>query len=327
VCDDGEAMRGCLPRSWSGFVAVSVLSACSTIIGVSDHEIDPSLDVAGKASAGGDDSGDKGPVIEAGAGGGDTGGKGTVGGTAGKGGVASTGGMVGTSGTAGMGGEPIGGCQVAGDCDDTIDCTTDTCSASHECVHTPKNSACDASSCETCQAGIGCVAGVKKTTQLLADPNFDLDDASWDESGSDGFNVVTVADAQTGTKVAQFGPGDITAEAEQYSDLFQWVTIPEGTVALTLAGYYKLTPGTFKPAEDYVVAAFYEDGETEPFTQFHSFKATAAAQAAWKTFSYNAPTADVLKMGGTEYTFDLVAHVWDTVFQLDSLQLNATVCQ
>ena len=301
-----------------------MLSACSTIIGVSDYEIDPSLGVVDKTSGGGEDSGGKGPLIEAGASGEDTGGKGAVGG---KGGVAGTGAMPGTSGMAGMGGEPNAGCQVAGDCDDTIDCTTDTCSASHECVHTPKDTACDASSCETCQAGIGCVAGAKKTMQLLADPNFDLDDGSWDESGSDGFNVVTMAGAQTGTKVAQFGPGDITAEAEEYSDLLQWLTIPEGTVALTLAGYYKLTPGTFKPEDDYVVAAFYEDGQIKPFTQFHSFEATTGAQAAWKMFSYNAPTADVLKMGGTEYTFDLVAHVWDTVFQFDSLQLNATVCE
>jgi hypothetical protein len=291
-------------------VVASVLSACSTIIGVSDYEIDPSLGGAGKS---GDGAGGKTPLFQAGAGGEETGGTDTGG----------------TGGTAmgGMGGEPLLGCQGAGDCDDTIDCTTDTCSAAHECVHTPKDTACDASACETCQAGIGCVAGEKKTMQLLADPNFDLDDGSWDESGSDGVNVVAIAGAQTGTKVAQFGPGDITAEAEDYSDLLQWVTIPERTVALTLAGYYKLTPGTFKPEDDYLVIAFYEEGELMPFTQFHSFEATVAAQAAWKTFSYSAPTTDVLKMGGTEYTFDLVAHVWDTVFQFDSLQLNATVCQ
>jgi hypothetical protein len=283
------------------------VSACSTIIGISDYEIDPALGGAGKSADGGDDSGGKGPLIQAGGGGEDT-----------------SGGM---GGAGGMGGEPILGCQGPGDCDDTIDCTTDTCDAAHECVHTPLDTACDASSCETCQAGIGCVAGDKTTMQLLADPNFDLDDASWDESGSDGVNVVTMAGAQTGTKVAQFGPGDITAEAEDYSDLLQWVTVPERTVALTLSGYYKLVPGTFKPANDYVVAAFYEEAELKPFTQFHSFEATAGAQAAWKTFSYSAPTDDVLQMGGTEYTFDLVAHVWDTVFQFDSLQLNATVCQ
>lgn len=305
-------------------MVASVLSACSTIIGVSDYEIDPSLGVAGKASNGGDDSGGKGSIIEAGAGGEDTGGKSPMGGTAGTGGMAGTGG---TAGMAGMGGEPIVGCQVASDCDDTIDCTTDTCSASRECVHTPKDTLCDASSCETCQAGIGCVAGAKTTMQLLADPNFDLDDASWDESGSDGFNVVTMAGAQSGANVAKFGPGDITAEEQDYSDLLQWVTIPEGTVALTFSGYYKLTPGTFVPADDYLVAAFYEQDSIKPFTQFHSFEATAGAQAAWKTFTYSAPKADVLEMGGIEYTFDLVAHLWDTVFQFDSLQLNATVCQ
>ena len=302
-------------------MVASGVSACSTIIGISDYEIDPSIGGAGKTAEGGDDSGGKGAVIEAGTGAEDTGGKGTVGGTGGKGAVG------GTSGMAGMGGEPIVGCQVAADCDDTIDCTTDTCNASHDCVHTPKDTLCDASSCETCQAGIGCVAGEKTTMQLLLDPNFDLATNDWDESGSDGVNLVTLAGAQTGTKVAQFGPGDITAEEQDYSDLLQWVTIPERTVALTFTGYYKLTPGTFKVADDYVVAAFYEDGAIKPFTQFHSFEATTGAQAAWKAFTYNAPKDDVLKMPGTEYTFDLVAHVWDTVFQFDSVQLNATVCQ
>jgi hypothetical protein len=238
------------------------------------------------------------------------------------------GGTSGTGGMAGMGGEPIVGCQVAGDCDDTIDCTTDTCNAKSECIHTPKNTLCDASACETCQAGIGCVAGEKTTMQLLLDPNFDLESNDWADAMSDGVSVQTVVGAQSGTKAAKFGPGDITADEQYYADLLQWVTIPERTVALNLTGYYKLTPGTFMAADDYVVAAFYEDGAVKPLTQFHSFEATTGAQAAWKMFTYNIPkTDDVPSMAGTEYTFDLVAHVWDTVFQFDSLQLNATVCQ
>lgn len=274
-----------------------MLSACSTIIGVSDYEIDPALDTTSKTS-GGDDGGGKGPVIESGAGGN------------------------------GTGGEPILGCQGAGDCDDTIECTTDACNAAHECVHTPKNTVCDASLCETCQAGIGCVAGPKTTMQMLLDPNFDLDPSEWEESNqSTGVSIVTAAGALSGAKVANFGPGDVTAEDQYYADIFQFVTIPERTIALTLTGSYKLTPGTFLPEDDQVLAAFYEPGGTDSFAPLNFFEATAGAQAAWKTFTYNAPKAKVAMMSGNEYTFDLVAYVWDSVFQFDSLQLNATVCQ
>ena|GEM_PF-4108762 len=309
-------------------LVVSGLSACSTIIGISDYEIDPSLGVAGKAADGGDDSGGKGAGIEAGAGGDDTGGKGGASGAGGTGATSGTGATGGLAGMGGMGGDPTpAGCQSAGECDDTIDCTTDTCNAKHECVHTPKDTLCDASNCETCQAGIGCVAGDTVITQILLDADFDSADADWTDVLSDGVSVQTVTGAKSGTKVAKFGPGDITADEQYYADLLQWVTIPEGTVSLTLTGYYKLVPGTFMAADDYVVAAFYEDGATKPFTQFHSFEATEGAQKEWYPFTHTAPKADVLMMGGTEYTFDLVAHLWDTTFQFDSLQLNASVCQ
>lgn len=317
----------------------ALLGACSNIIGISTYEIDPTLgeggdgsNSAGASSAGrSTHSGGNGSVIEAGApaGGDDTGVAGT--GTGGKNTTAgtSTGGSssVGGAAGAGMGGDPTpSGCQTAKDCDDTIDCTTDTCKAG-VCAHVAKDTLCDASLCETCQVGIGCVAGDTTTMQLLLDPNFDQLTGDWDESGSDGTNVMTVAMAQSGTKAAKFGPAPADASEQDYSDLLQYVTIPKGTISLTLTGYYKLAPGTQAPADDYMVAAFYEDGAIKPFTQFHSFEATSGAQTAWKMFNYNAPKADVLTMGGTEYTFDFVAHVWDTVFHVDSLQLNATLCK
>jgi hypothetical protein len=327
---------------------LGLLGACSNIIGVSSYEIDPTLDEGGggssssggsKLSNGGKAIGGKeGVITEAGApaGGDDTGVGGsniTVGGKA-TGGSQATGGTGTEAGSPaggdGMGGDPTpAGCGSAADCDDTIDCTTDTCSATGVCVHTPKDTLCDGTLCEACQAGIGCVAGAKTVMQLLLDPNFDAVTGDWDESASDGINVVTAAGAQTGTKVAKFGPAANNAQDQQYSDLLQYLTIPAGTVALSLTGYYKLTVGTKVPADDYLVLAIYADGEISPFTQFHSFEATAGAQAAWKTFTYSAPKSEVVVLAGTdqEYTFDLVAHVWDTVFQFDSLQLNATVCE
>jgi hypothetical protein len=270
--------------------ALALVGACSNVIGISDYEIDPKLDNVGGTE----------PI---GAGGSDTGG--------------------------GMGGATQAECQSADDCDDTIDCTTDTCSAATgSCVHAPKDTLCDTSMCEKCEMGIGCVVGSMTTTQLLLDPDFDEETGDWDETMSDGANLTTAAGAQSGMTVAQFGPAAKDAMEQQYSDLLQYVTIPARTVGLTLKGYYKLTPGVKKPVDDYVVAAFYADGKVQPATQFHSFAGNSTAQTAWKAFTYDAtPKSDVALMAGKDFTFDLVAHVWDTVIQLDTLELNATVCE
>jgi hypothetical protein len=320
-------MRGGLLRSGSGLLAMVLVGACSNIIGVSGYEIDPALDEdanGGKggsapqgAAAGEGGDGTAGTDI----GGTSTGGKGTAG--------------AGASGEAGMGGAPpVPDCTTAAQCDDEIDCTTDSCSAG-TCVHTPKDTLCDSAQCETCTVGIGCVAGPKDVIQLLENPSFDLSTNDWDMSGDSG-EIVTLVGAHSGTKAAQFGPAPVDATEQGYGDALQWVTIPEGTVALTLTGWYRAnTKTTCRPGceadpeteEDYVVAALYEEGGTRPFSQFHSFEASSSAAATFKMFSYNAPKADVKEMGGNEYSLDLVAVVWDSVYYFDTLQLNATVCQ
>jgi hypothetical protein len=328
---------------------VTLLGACSNIIGISSYEIDPSLG----NSSGGSHAGSKnmsGGEPSTPVGGDDSGGSTSTGGKP-AGGSSSGSGGSGTvaAGEAGMSsaGEPsTGECKTAADCDDTIDCTTDTCSAG-ACVHTPKNTLCDSTMCQTCKAGIGCVAGPKTIVQLLEDPGFDILPATgdWDESSSDGVNIVTNVAAQSPTKSAQFGPGPSVGtdlDNQQYSDVYQYLTIPVGTVAINLTGFYKLTAGANSPKDDYLLTAFFQvecpdpdvdpnaDPDcslTKPFTEFHSFRGTTGATTTWKAFSYSAPKADVAKMGGVDYTFDLVAHVWDTEFQLDSLQMNATVCQ
>jgi hypothetical protein len=353
-------MRGGLFRSWSGLAVVTLLGACSNIIGISSYEIDPALDDAGGGSTGtgGKNAGGKnnggnknmnGGEPNTPVGGDDTGGSGVGGKNVGGKNAGGTGGsnVAGTAaaGEPGMGsaGEPsTAECKTAQDCDDTVDCTVDTCSAAGACVHSPKNNLCDGTLCETCQTGIGCVAGPKTTTQLLLDPGFDTPaTGDWDESGSDGNNVVTNNAAQTPTKVAKFGPGPSVGtnlDNQQYSDLLQYLTIPTGTVALSLSGYYKLTTGLHSPKDDYLVTAFYPIDCTDPkadpdcdtllpFTQFHSFEAAVGASTTWKAFTYSAPKNDVAKMGGVDFTFDLVAHLWDSTFQFDSLQMTATVCQ
>jgi hypothetical protein len=341
-------MRGLL-RSWSGLALASLtLGACADIIGISDYEIDPNLDEeSGGASSAGQANGGTSPggaaATDGGAppeaDGGEAGAQsmGASGGSRPSGGEAGQGwgGGSASAGEAAVGGEsgsgPVdpGGCESALDCDDQIACTEDVCQPDGSCRSTADDSACDAFKCQTCQLGVGCVAGASRTEELLTDPDFDGSNQDWIET-SDNFNDTNIFAnnlAQTAPNIARFGPAPNNAVEQEYADLLQYVQIPERTVAVTLKGFFKLAPGTVLPEDDYTVAAIYELGETDPLVQFHSWRGDSAAQAAWKSFTYNAPKAKLLEMAGNEYTFDLVAYSWESVFQFDSLQLTATVCE
>lgn len=311
-------MRGLL-RSGSTLVLVSLaLGACSQVIGISGYEIDPALDEAeggkggssteqpnaGEAPVGGSDDMDAG----------------------GSGGQSPEGGE---GGEGGGGEEPDLGCKSAADCDDDIGCTVDVCLADGTCRHTADDAECDPLKCQTCQAGVGCVAGSTMTVELLTDPGFDGTNEDWVESSNtfDDKNIFPNAMAQTAPNVASFGPAVTDAEKQEYADLFQYVIVPERTVGITLSGYYKLTPGAKLPEDDYVVAAFYELSATDPTVQFHSWAGDEGAQAAWKSFTYSAPKADIPDLIGNEYSFDLVGYSWESVYYFDSLKLTATVCE
>jgi hypothetical protein len=84
-----------------------------------------------------------------------------------------------------------------------------------------------------------------------------------------------------------------------------------------------------KPLSDeYVAVGFWEiGGGIKPFAQFHSFEAESGAQATWTAFSYDIPKAKVPTMAGNDYTFDLVANLWGSVFQFDTLAVNVTACE
>jgi hypothetical protein len=358
-------MRGGSLRSWFALGVAIVLGACSNIIGISSYEIDPTLDDSGGSSAEGgtratggvSTSGSKGMGDAAGMGGDATagsavGGKNTGGtkgsggnaGTAGKasmagsdaaggeGGAGGAGGVGGAGGTAGTGGSVVGGCTANKDCNDAIDCTTDTCLAGGKCGHAPKDNLCDASNCETCTVGIGCVGGPKTKTQVLLNPNFDdATNVDWDDSGSDALtNLYTVAMAQSGTKIAKFGPVAQNVNKHEYDDLLQVVSLPDGVVDLTVTGYYKLTPTTkVIPAteDDYVVLQLYDLADaTTPVVEFHSFYGTDPAQATWKAFTYSATKAEIGALTASDFSFDFVGHVFST-YQFDTMTLTSTVCQ
>jgi hypothetical protein len=104
--------------------------------------------------------------------------------------------------------------------------------------------------------------------------------------------------------------------------------MPPGIAALSLTLNYRFTPGSREPPEEeYAVAALYERNASMPFTEFHQFMGTDAAQATWKQVTYKASQAQVARMVGKDFTFDLVAHSFDGAYLFDNLQLDATVCQ
>lgn len=334
-------MRGSL-RSWSALVLLTALGACSNIIGVSDIEIDPSLDAAGSGGKGDPGAGGKGSggstVLpqggdEAGGTAGSAQGGKTSGGTdsggtdsGGTAGVAGSSGGAGSSGEAGMGGEPPvdpDGCEES--CDDEIACTEDSC-VEGECVHVADDTFCEASSCETCRVGIGCVAtGTKTTQELLADNGFDLNVGDWDDQSP--ANIVVEAAAVSAPHLLKLGPAAPNATKYLYADVYQWVTVPDRTVGLSLSVSYQFAPGAKNLDEEYAVIALYLDGDVDPFTQFHEFEGGAPAQPSWKTVSYAAAASDVALMSGLDFSLDFVAHSFDGVYRFDNVKLTATVCE
>lgn len=321
-------MHGGLLGSKSGFVVAGLaLGACQSIIGVSDYEIDRSLDEDGGGSR--SDAGKPSGAPHSGAGGQDAG-NGSADpqerGGHDSGGRAAAGAPNTASGDAGS----SSGCMNAPDCDDGVDCTEDSCSDDGSCEHVANTALCMPSNdeCVTCQLGIGCVVDTSTVRQLLLDPAFDAQSDDWIES-SDNFpnNIFVEAGAQSPPRIAKFGPAPVNATEEEYADLLQHVTIPDNTVNLKLTGYYQLAPGTKQPTSDYVVAAFYEIGEREPFSQFHEWAGSSGAQATWTIFSYEAPRDEVRLMWGQDYTFDFVAHTFDSVYRFDTLSLEATICE
>lgn len=314
-------LRGTL-KSWSGVALIAAVGACSNIIGLSEIDIDPGLDGSGgKSTTGGKSTAGDSVIPEGGMpdGGKSSGGKSS-------GGAPEAGKSGGGDAGDGAGGEPPSGCQRAADCDDEIDCTVDSC-VNGACSHTPDDSVCSGDNCETCRAGIGCVAGQKTTKQLLLDPGFDLSAGDWVDSSSDVPNIVAGADAPSSPNLVKIGPGEANATELQYSDVFQAITIPERTVALSLSLSYRFTPGTKDKADEYVTAALYALDSVKPAKQFHSFDGDEPAQSTWRAVSYNATPSDLLELAGNDYTFDLVGYSWLATYWLDDVQLTATVCE
>jgi len=328
-------MRGGKNKVWSTPWLALALGACSNIIGISSYDIDPALDdaeagspwQAGARSTDGGTAGDgEGGAsgMTATAEGGDANPDPSAGGS--RGGTPSA-----TGGDQGQAGEPPApsGCRLTRDCDDEIDCTVDVCAADGSCKHEADDTVCDDTRCERCQLGIGCVSAGTTTVALLTDGDFEQTSSDWSQD-SDRENIVTSASAHSGTKVAQFGPGpsEATATKQEYDDLYQYVSIPEGAIAVTLTGYYKLAPGLHAPEENNVWAALYESGDTAYTALFFQLDGDQPSKGDWGVpFSYSVSENDLEEIAGKDFSFDLLGTIWDGTYWFDSLQLTASVCE
>jgi hypothetical protein len=324
-------MLGGSVKSWSVVALMAALGACSNIIGLSEIDIDPSLD---PSSGGEPGSGGKST----------TGGKSTAGdtvipegGVPGDGGKAS-GGSAGKTSDAGAsaGGEPPSGCQRAAECDDDIDCTVDTCEEDGKCAHKADSTLCTAGTdmCTSCKVGIGCVDSAPVVKELLLDGNFDDATGDWVEYSEDydDQNIFADAAAHSGGFSVKLGPAKAGEKDQEFSDLNQLFTVPASTVKLTLAGYFKLAPGTKLPTEDYAQLTLFSpdtdsQGNYTRYVDYHSFDGNDPKQEEWAAFSYETSKSVIKKVAGKDVTLDLVCETWETVYYFDSLSLKASVCE
>jgi hypothetical protein len=316
-------MRALLRLSFPITLAAA-LGACAQIIGVSDLELDSSLDGGGSSGSGGT----SGRAGEAGA---PQGGEPTE----------PTGGSAGASGGEGGGAGSTSGCRRAADCDDEIACTTDVCLPSGECQHTADDTACIAAAgkCTSCQAGIGCVDSepVEKDLELLLDASFDEQSEDWQDFSSGNVTPVAAdAAAQSGTHAVHFLPAADDATKTRFFNLSQLVHIPAGTVKLTASGWYKMlwaaTELEARPRTDeYATLTLFsledEDGKFTRYYDYNSWDGEDAPQTTWKAFTFDAPRSALRKVQDLDITLDLVAETWDTQFYFDTLSLKAAVCQ
>ena len=316
---------------WSGLASVVALAACSNIIGIDGYAIDPALDGdGGGASAGPKGTGGELPLAQ----GGD--------GSSGAGGIPAGGAGGPDAGGSAVGGEagaagapPTSGCQSAQDCDDTIDCTTDTCGADGQCVHSADDTVCTPATgmCSHCKLGIGCVDAAPQEQELLLDPSFDQNVGDWVEySDTFSFNISADASAHSASNLVKFGPARAKADEREFAGVYQEVYIPPGTIKLTVSGWYKMLPGSLtgeRPAAgDYVTLTLFGlDADVTRYVDYHEWAGSQAKQTTWTRFTYDTSKSKLAKVLGLDVSLDLVCETWDTLYYFDSLSLTASVCE
>jgi hypothetical protein len=249
----------------------------------------------------------------------------TTDGGAGSGGAGGDGGGAGGDGTV-----VTPGCRFSSDCDDGIPCTVDGCASNHVCSHYADNSLCqaDTGECLGCDPSAGCVSRAMTTTEVLLDKDFDQLSGVWSEASATYFYALFESQyADTLPYLAEFGPADLDADEQEHATLSQTFVLPAGTQKLTFRGSYQLSPGgTQLDIEDSTRVALHLGASANEAYLFNVWLGVEPAVHFWKSFSYEAGRADLTSLLGKSTRLELEANTWDTIFDFDSLSLEATVC-
>jgi hypothetical protein len=176
-----------------------------------------------------------------------------------------------------------------------------------------------------CTAGSSTVMPGCDEVEILVDGGFDDGSGAWIEVSTNGFPLIqdaTQLDAvspQSGGYAAWLGGAPL-----EDSGLAQPVFIPEGTVSLTVAGYFGLTTSDTGLNDYATIAVGSEDTGVNAIMQMWDPR---NAVTPWVAFS---GTTDAADLAGLSLTF-LIASTTDdaanTNFFFDSLSLKATVCE
>jgi hypothetical protein len=318
-------------------LGITLVGACADIIGLSDYEIDKSLaegggvePEAGGSAAGGTDSGPEGGRPDGGRPAGGSAGEAPGGMSSGATGGDGAAGDGGAGAPMGTGGQPSEPCESPADCDDGVPCTVDSCSGLVGCIHQPNASLCAAGpgECMGCDAQLGCVPRTLTTTELLKDKDLDLLDGSWFEYSTNYTYTIFPWDyADTPDNIAEFGPTPLDAVDQEYAYMYQLFTIPQGTQKLTFSGVYQLYPGgTSLDIEDSVYAYLYAGNTFNEVKLLNVWNGIDFERQFWQSFNYEATRAELTSVLGKQARLELEGYAWDTLFDFDTLSLEASVC-
>ena len=240
------------------------------------------------------------------------------------------------------------GCTTHEDCDDGIECTTDVCNESQVCVYETDHGLCDASGdvCapNRCVVGMGCtIVDVTEEPQLLVDPNFESGGGAW-EWTSILYDDMIVAQwsstpmADTPTWLSWMG-----GEPSEVSEMWQTVTLPEGTQSITVSFKYYLRGDELYYYDDHSMAgAELWSGDGNAFLYEFMTVGNQDADSTWTEFT---ETIDATSWAGTEVQLYFWVSVGPYLYEcgeypdyyycdfgvmdffVDTTSLTATVCE
>lgn len=231
-------------------------------------------------------------------------------------------------------------CLNAAHCDDGVGCTDDTCS-SGTCANTENNGNCSSSgdtcSPNVCDAVNDCqqVSVVPSEVELIQNGDFEDGDSNWEQQSRRGYVLIGATgpvDPRSGTKAAW-----LCGIENEFSDIYQWVTIPTTATEFTVSGYYLIdfqnsyASSNQGDADDYFRGRFYDKDLNPLGTAADRYIDLdgGAQTSGWvyfeKTYTNLAPF-----LPGQEIQFDFLCETdqnpGDVAFYVEDVSIVAKVC-